>query len=326
MAQCYSQRLVNPFRGILSVVETEDADAVSSDGVHWALYIHGETEDVRMSDGSLRDVVLPDIKFGDWSARDGLKRSPVRNVADLDRLDAIGSHLLEAVKRAASGIPFPLRDQDELWLLDRDDRPLALLCVAVNEGERETPQNLSWRLGEIAKARFVSEHELVNADAGRCAGLVVEELINAACGARPRAQWFWRSSDGSGVGQDGVAIDSAIMGRTLAASEFPPLLLGTAWAAPRERALIEEFLDWQAPWLLQLQHLSRDARARLEQLAARRPGEVAKCHRLYPEVIDADRLTAARVEAQLRGALDNPTGAEQDAYAVDVTLIPYYRE
>lgn len=326
MAQCYSQRLVNPFRGILSVVETEDADAVSSDGVHWALYIHGETEDVRMSDGSLRDVVLPDIKFGDWSARDGLKRSPVRNVADLDRLDAIGSHLLEAVKRAASDIPFPLRDQDELWLLDRDDRPLALLCVAVNEGERETPQNLSWRPGEIAKARFVSDHELVNADAGRCAGLVVEDLINAACGARPRAQWFWRSSDGSGVGQDGVAIDSAIMGRTLAASEFPPLLLGTAWAAPRERALIEEFLDWQAPWLLQLQHLSRDARARLEQLAARRPGEVAKCHRLYPEVIDADRLTAARVEAQLRGALDNPTGAEQDAYAVDVTLIPYYRE
>lgn len=326
MAQCYSQRLVNPFRGILSVVETEDADAVSSDGVHWALYIHGETEDVRMSDGSLRDVVLPDIKFGDWSARDGLKRSPVRNVADLDRLDAIGSHLLEAVKRAASDIPFPLRDQDELWLLDRDDRPLALLCVAVNEGERETPQNLSWRPGEIAKARFVSDHELVNADAGRCAGLVVEDLINAACGARPRAQWFWRSSDGSGVGQDGVAIDSAIMGRTLAAGEFPPLLLGTAWAAPRERALIEEFLDWQAPWLLQLQHLSRDARARLEQLAARRPGEVAKCHRLYPEVIDADRLTAARVEAQLRGALDNPTGAEQDAYAVDVTLIPYYRE
>lgn len=326
MAQCYSQRLVNPFRGILSVVETEDADAVSSDGVHWALYIHGETEDVRMSDGSLRDVVLPDIKFGDWSARDGLKRSPVRNVADLDRLDAIGSHLLEAVKRAASDIPFPLRDQDELWLLDRDDRPLALLCVAVNEGERETPQNLSWRPGEIAKARFVSDHELVNADAGRCAGLVVEDLINAACGARPRAQWFWRSSDGSGVGQDGVAIDSAIMGRTLAASEFPPLLLGTAWAAPRERALIEEFLDWQAPWLLQLQHLSRDARARLEQLAARRPGEVAKCHRLYPEVIDADRLTSARVEAQLRGALDNPAAAEQDTYAVDVTLIPYYRE
>lgn len=326
MAQYYSQRLVNPFRGILSVVETEDADAVSSDGVHWALYIHGETEDVRMSDGSLRDVVLPDIKFGDWSAKDGLKRSPVRNVADLDRLDAIGSHLLEAVKHAAAHLPFPLRDQDELWLLDSRDRPLALLCVAVNEGERETPQTLVWRPGEIAKARFASDHELVDVESGRSAGQIVEDLVNRAVGAQPRAQWFWRSSDGSGVGQDGVAIDSAIMGRTLAAGEFPPLLLGTDWAAPRERALLEEFLDWQAPWLLQLQHLSRETRTRLEQLAARRPGEVAKCHRLYPEVIDADRLTAARVEAQLRGALENPLAAEQDAYAVDTTLIPYYRE
>ncbi|MFN2309497.1 MAG: hypothetical protein ABR553_07145 [Gammaproteobacteria bacterium] len=54
MVHCYSQRLVNPFRGILSVVETEAADAVSSDGLHWALYIHGEVEAVRMSDGSLR--------------------------------------------------------------------------------------------------------------------------------------------------------------------------------------------------------------------------------------------------------------------------------
>jgi hypothetical protein len=324
MVNCYSQRLVNPFRGILSVVETEDADAVSSDGLHWALYIHGETEDVRMSDGSLRDVVLPDIKFGDWSAKDGLKRSPVRNVADLDRLDAIGSHLLEAVKHATGQLPFPLRDQDELWLLDSDDRPFALLCVAVNESERETPRTLVWRPGEIAKTRFASNHELVCVD--RSAGQVVEDLVNAASGTSPRAQWFWRSSDGSGVGQDGVAIDSTIMGRTLAAGEFPPLLLGTAWASPRERALLEEFLDWQAPWLLQLQHLDRETRARLEQLAVNRPCDVAMCHRLYPEVIDADRITAARVEAQLRGALDKPASAEQDAYAVDVTLIPYYRE
>jgi hypothetical protein len=326
MAQCYSQRLVNPFRGILSVVETEDADAVSSDGVHWSLYIHGETEDVRMSDGSLRDVVLPDIKFGDWSAKDGLKRAPVRNVADMNRIDAIGSHLLEAVKRVCRNLPFPLRDQDELWLLDSQDRPLALLHVAVTEGERETPRSLAWRPGELAKTQFSSTSPLLERHPGHCAGALVEALVNAAGGTRPRAQWFWRSSDGSGVGQDGVNIDTRIVGRTLSAAEFPALLLATAWAAAEERALLEEFLAWQAPWLLQLQHLDRDLRARLEQCAARRVEEVAKCHRLYPEVIDADRLTAMRVEAQLRGAADNPLAAEQDAYAVDTTLIPYYRE
>jgi hypothetical protein len=326
MIHTYSQRLVNPFRGILSVVETEDADAVSSDGVHWALFIHGETEDVRMSDGSLRDVVLPDIKFGDWSAKEGLKRSPVRNVADLDRLDAIGSHLLEAVKQAASQLPFPQRDQDEFWLLDTQHRPLALLHVAANEGERETPCNLTWHPGELAKAQFTSSSPLLERHPGRSAGALVETLVNAAGGTHPRAQWFWRSSDGSGVGQDGVNIDTHIVGRTLAASEFPPLLLGTAWATPDEQALLDEFLAWQAPWLLQLQHLGHDLRAHLEQLAGQRAGEVAKCHRLYPEVIDADRITAARVEAKLRGAVENPLVAEQDAYAVDTTLIPYYRE
>lgn len=326
MLTCYSQRLVNPFRGILSVVETEDADAVSSDGVHWALYIHGETEDVRMSDGTLRDVVLPDIKFGDWSARDGLKRSPVRNVADLNRLDAIGSHLLEAVKSASQKLPFPLRDQDELWLLDNAGRPLALLNVAVNEGEREIPQNLRWRPGEAAKATFTTEHALQNDFPDCSAAEIIEQLVNAASGGTRRAQWFWRNEDGTGIGQDGVNLHPDLLGRTLADHEFPALLLSTAWATAAQRSLLEEFLDWQAPWLLQLQHLSRSTRARLEQCAAQRAHEVAKCHRLYPELIDSDRITAARVESKLRGTLNTDQDTETDADAVDVTLIPYYRE
>ena len=326
MSNCYSERLVNPFRGILSVVETEDADAVSSDGVHWALYIQGEIEDVRMSDGSLRDVMLPDIKFGDWSAQDGLKRSPVRNVADLDRLDAIGTHLLDAIKRAVDHLPFPLRDQDEFWLLDHADRPLALLSVATDETKRDTPQNLLWRPGEVAKSRFVSAHSLADGGAGCSAGQCVEDLVNRACGPQPRAQWFWRSSDGAGIGQEGVNIGSALIGRSLAASEFPSLLLATDWAGTAERDLLQDFLAWQAPWLLQLQHLDRPTRARLEQQAARRAGEIAKCHRLYPEVIDAERLTAARVEARLRGLGETDADVDAADLAVDVTLIPYYRE
>ena len=326
MPNCYSQRLVNPFRGILSVVENEAADAVSSDGVHWALYIQGEIEDVRMSDGGLREVVLPDIKFGDWSASAGLKRSPVRNVADLERLDAIGTHLLDAVKHAAERLPFPLRDQDELWLLDDADRPLALLDVATDETKREAPQSLLWRPGEAAKKRFLSSHPQDTADAERSAGQCVEDLVNRACGARPRAQWFWRSSDGAGIGQEGVSIDTALIGRSLPCSEFPPLLLATAWAKATERALLDDFLAWQAPWLLQLQHLDRATRTRLEQQAAQRVDEIARCHRLYPEVVDANRITAARVEARLRGLDNTEMRDDTDDLAVDVTLIPYYRE
>jgi hypothetical protein len=39
----YSQRLLNPFRGIMNVVEMPDADAVTIDASHWDLYV-GDTE------------------------------------------------------------------------------------------------------------------------------------------------------------------------------------------------------------------------------------------------------------------------------------------
>ncbi|MBI5460649.1 MAG: hypothetical protein HY941_00500 [Gammaproteobacteria bacterium] len=326
MTHHYSQRLVNPFRGILSVVETEDADAVSNDGIHWALYIHGQHELAQLNDGTQRDVALPDIKYGDWSRQDGFKHAPIRNVVDHRRLDAIGAHLLEAVKFAAEQLPFPLRDHYELWLLDTQASPLALLNVAVHDHERDNPTVLHWRPGEAAKAVFTSTSPLSANAANACAGQRVEDLVNQAAGTPPAAQWFQRDAKGAGIGLDGIRIEAELKGRCLDVSAFPQRLLATAWAAPAERALLEEFLDWQAPWLLQLQNLNDETRAHLERLAVRRAGVVAQCHQLYPQVIDEDRLTTARVEARLRGTVDTPTAPEQDVDAVDVTLIPYYRE
>lgn len=171
------------------MVATEDADAVSSDGVHWALFIQAESEEVRMSDGSLRDVVLPDTKFGDCSAQHGLKRSPVRNVANHDRIDAIGLHLLEAVKQSIAQLPFPLRDQ-ELWLLDIEEQPLSLLHVAVDESERVTPRNLSWRPGEVAKLDFSSTNSCVTDNPQHSAAECVEAIVNQGTGPQAQAQWF----------------------------------------------------------------------------------------------------------------------------------------
>lgn len=307
-------------------METEDADAVSNDGIHWALYIHGQHELAQLNDGTQRDVTLPDIKYGDWSRRDGFKHAPIRNVVDHRRLDAIGAHLLAAVKFAAEQLPFPLRDTYELWLLDTHAQPLALLNVAVHDHERETPNAPHWRPGEAAKAVFTASSPLLDALENPCAGQLVEDLVNRAAGATPAAQWFQRDIKGAGIGLDGLCIDTELNGRHLDASAFPQLLLATAWATPPERALLEEFLDWQAPWLLQLQNLTDTQRAHLEQIAVRRAGTVAQCHQLYPHVIDEDRLTAARVEARLRGTLDAPAAPTPEADAVDVTLIPYYRE
>ena len=118
MPSCYGVRMLNPYRGVMQVVETDDADAVSCDGVRWTLYVHGERFKAQLDDGHWYDVETPEIKFGTWSAESGLKRSPVRNVVDYEFVDHIGQHLIDTLRIHNATIPFPLRDHYELWLLD----------------------------------------------------------------------------------------------------------------------------------------------------------------------------------------------------------------
>lgn len=37
--RCYSQRLLNPFRGAMNIIEYQGAEAVTVDGVHWDIYV-----------------------------------------------------------------------------------------------------------------------------------------------------------------------------------------------------------------------------------------------------------------------------------------------
>jgi hypothetical protein len=39
---CYAQRLLNPFRGMLHTVAYASAEAVSTDGVHWDIYVRND--------------------------------------------------------------------------------------------------------------------------------------------------------------------------------------------------------------------------------------------------------------------------------------------
>jgi hypothetical protein len=47
MPQYYSQRMLNPYHGLVQVVEIDGADAVSRDGLTWTLYLQGEQEACR---------------------------------------------------------------------------------------------------------------------------------------------------------------------------------------------------------------------------------------------------------------------------------------
>lgn len=317
--ECYAQRLLNPFRGTVHVIRYASAEAVTTDGVRWDIYVSNDAL-LRDLPGD-RPVQTSDLRYGSWSADTGLKRGPINLCDDFLDMEAMGAVVYEHLVRVHDCLPFPLRDRTERWLLDGEDRPLALLD-SVGVAQRIPPDTAcAWRAGYAARERFASPvmHTLAEAGASVCAADYLTAYINRLAGAAPVAQWFRRDVAGGGEGlQAGPRTD--LEGRGLGPEAFPPFLLSDDGHDAAHRALIHDFLVWQAPWLLLLEGLGTDTRRRLECKARAQAMEVARLHRLYPEVVDADQIRAALVEAVL---LQSQAACQQTA---DAALSTFYIE
>lgn len=323
MPRCYSQRMLNPFYGIINIVEINGADAVCCDGESWMLFVHSEPEYTVLEDGSQHRTETPDIKFGVWSARDGLQRSPVRNPADYDFVEHAGRNLLDIVKARSAEVPFPLQDHYELWLLDNDfELPLVLLASACSRRQMREDVSLQWRAGMSAKDHFHVKAELGRALGSENPAARVGRIVNDAAGQRPKAQWFYRSEKGSGQAIVDINTELRMSGRVLPPEAFPEQLLRSHWPDETEQSLVRAYLDWQAPWLLMLQHLSDATRDRLEQAAGRNAMLLAESHTLFPKIMDQARIVAARVEASLQRA----AGGERDSNPLGDALFPFFNE
>jgi hypothetical protein len=321
---CYAQRLLNPFRGAMHTLKVAAAEAVTVDGLHWDIYVSDESlltaedrarhmqvgesaiaphlrtrrmsEANRASDSARgpRLVSVGDIRYGSWSMDTGLRRGPINPSADFRRLAALGDVVYEQLRARYREVPFPFRDTFELWLLDTAGRPLALLHSVVDESEMTFDHGPRWRAGFAAHDRFASP---VAATLGASnAGDYLTHYVNDHAGAAPSARWFRR--DASGEGREFALRDDE--GRTLAAHEFPPLFLANVGHDAAHRQLIEDFLAWQAAWLLVCPCLDTDTRRQLEQCARLQATVVERQYRLYPQMIDEDAIKAALVEAILR--------------------------
>lgn len=291
--ECYAQRLLNPFRGCVHVIRYASAEAVTTDGVHWDIYVSNDAL-VRDLAGT-RPVQTSDIRYGSWSADKGLKRGPINLYDDFLAMEEMGAVVYEHLVRTHRQIPFPFRDCLELWLLDAQGRPLALLDSAVEEREITADPPGRWRAGYAALERF-SSPAMQALDAGGCrAAEYLERYIQALAGATPTAQWFRREPDGVGCS----LTDAGHAPRRLAAAEFPPFFLATSGHDDLHLRLIEDFHAWQAPWLLLLHGLDVQTRRSLERHARSQALEVARQYRLYPEVVDQGQINAALVEAVL---------------------------
>ena len=112
--ECYAQRLLNPFRGVVHVIRYESAEAVTTDGIDWDIYVANDA----LLDGLGRAgkrAQISDIRYGHWSAEKGLKRGPLYPSDDFRRLEHMGAVVYEHLRRVHRDVPFQFHDQFELW-------------------------------------------------------------------------------------------------------------------------------------------------------------------------------------------------------------------
>ncbi|MHB1186064.1 hypothetical protein [Thiobacillus sp.] len=302
--ECYAQRLLNPFRGVVHTIRFQSAEAVTTDGIEWDIYVANDA----LLDGlgrAGRRAQISDIRYGHWSAEQGLKRGPLYPSDDFRRLEDMGAVVYEHLLKAHRDVPFAFLDQFELWLLDRNDQPLALLHSVRTHSDTDTKPPLDWRAGMAAQERFQSA-----AIAGQTesAGAYLTRHVNSL--ASGVVQWFCRSDDGAGLGLHTLKGGDTLRGRVLDADAFPPLFIATAGMDAAHTRLVHDYHAWQAPWMLLLPHLDSATRSALEACACQQAESVEKHCRLYPAVIDRAALQAARVEAAL--VRSQPRPQQQD--------------
>ncbi len=311
--ECYAQRLLNPFRGVVHVIRYASAEAVTTDGIEWDIYVANDA----LLDGLGRAgkrAQISDIRYGHWSAEKGLKRGPLYPSDDFRRLEHMGAVVYEHLLKVHRSVPFRFRDHFELWLLDRADRPLALLHSVRNDSETDTRPPLDWRAGIAAQERF---HSTAVDGLAEPAAVYLTRYVNGL--SNGVAQWFRRSDDGAGLGLHTLKGGEGLAGRVLEAEAFPPFFIATAGMDAAHTRLVHDYHAWQAPWMLLLPHLDAHARRAFEASACQQADMVEKHCRLYPEMIDRAALQAARVQAAL-------VRSQPEAVRKDEVLPSFYIE
>lgn len=297
----YSQRQLNPFRGIVNIVKYQSAEAVSTDGLVWDIFVSNDLLREGLEPGTR--IQTSDIRYGKWSLEHGLKRGSIYPSDDFKYLEHQGAAALEQVQKLHGEVPFPLSDIFELWLLDNHNMPLALLDSAVHQQDIEIEHNIAWRAGNLCKKSFTSgilTQLLAETLSTKNTADYLTEYINSRTATPPAAQWFRRESRGGANGLAGINLAPELETRTLPDDVFPVLLLNHTSHDTVHRQLISDFLDWQAPWLLLLPTLDAKCRCHFEQAARRQALIVEQQYRLYPEIIDNSTINTARVEALFR--------------------------
>jgi hypothetical protein len=289
---------VNPFEGVLQVVETNNARAYSPNGHIWQVQVLTQRPDHTWRSFSDVEPIEQFFNFGLWDAVEGLHRIPASPILDIGDMQAAADELTGVLRRLLEDLPFALIDDYEYWATDYDGRPVALLATTENPRLLRDIRVNRWQATRVSDHSFTSAslqaHDLPtqgHAGPRRHA----EQLERQVRQLGQHKAWFRRSPNG-----DGERLHPKRADTTLSAEAFPPLGLKSDWTDDVTRDLAADYLAWQAPRLLTLQRIDDAQRQWLEHHACQRAVELAAVYRLIPRILDKARLEAARVEARLR--------------------------
>jgi len=304
----YAVRQVNPFEGVLQIVESTDARAYSTNGRVWQIQVLAERPDHTWRSFSDASKIEQFFNFGLWDAKDGMHKVPANPVLDIGAMSRAADALIDLLAPLLERLPFDLIDRHELWATDARERPVALLASTEQAERMADIRPRRWQATRIADHSFVSPSLLargVSANGELGPRQHAEHLERRVHQLSQHETWFRRLNDGRGE-----PIAPYRSGQTVDAKAFPPLGLKDDWDDAQTRELALDYLTWQAPRLLLLQHLDQACRSALEQAACARAVALAEGYRLLPCIIDRAAVEAARVEARLRRAAVYNEGTE----------------
>ena len=296
----YAVRRVNPFEGVLQVVETDNARAYSTNGRVWQVQVVAQRPDHTWRSFSHVASIEQFFNFGLWDAESGLRKIPANPVMDIGSMRQAADRLTSELKTLSEQLPFRLIDDYECWAVDDHDAPVALLATTESSAVMRDMRVEHWHATRLPDHSFISKSLLACGIAPEGDLGPRQHAAHLECLIRQSGQhkiWFRRLSDGSGE-----AVDTTSGSDRRTVDDFPPLGLKTDWQDPQERDLVDDYLAWLAPRLLMLQNITGTQRRELERAARARATELATAYPLIPVIIDRQAVEAARVEAKLRRA------------------------
>ena len=307
----YSVRLLNPFRGVLLIVRIDSGRALSMDGVNWRLHIRTDLKSIPWGLVDPQNIVNAYALYGIWSEKLGLTRLPLNPGVDPVAAQRAAQDLLHTLENKLPEMPFPLLDNIEHWLFDRKSlQPLVLIDSICQLDDKPDAVDKQW-LPSLASDNSLSVRIADKEQSGqlqRLSGFDAQKYLfnifttdfqDSIIGL-----WVERHADGSGEiikqRMNGNSYDPEVK-----AVSFPKQLLAIDKFPAYQQQPLQDYIQWQTPFLLALQNIDDQTREQWEIDAFKQPLVVHNVYRTYPKIINKKLINAALVEAVLRKAAEN---------------------